>query len=445
MLRYTLTVVDPQGESDQHDVVVTVVGTNDGPQLTVGPLHVAENSVTGTAIGTLVGSDVDASDVLMYQLLDDAGGRFVVDASSGQLSVLDGGLLDFEASGSHQVWVRVTDTRGSLAELWGTVIVDNVNEAPLVTPHQYEVDYLTELRSVVGELLAGTSDAEGDVLSTRLLTPPEAGRLLVWSDGSFVYWPSVHGVGTYTFVVEVSDGALVTPVTHTIVVTRPVLLPPGFGADSGVRVEEVSGSGDDGPASDTSREPGESDGELGQGESPEAGSSTARASGTESVGEPPGEGVTVQHRVDGPGLAGIGRRVMGVERGSMEPLVSVSAEAWTGFERDSVESELVWRQQGLGRMRDVDSERRGWLEDGHSSGDWWVDESSMRDITAELKSRTQNSWDVSWETHSEVAMTVGVTAVWLVFHGRVLAAAAAADVLREAVDPTLLLEQFGRR
>jgi len=58
------------------------------------------------------------------------------------------------------------------------------------------------------------------------------------------------------------------------------------------------------------------------------------------------------------------------------------------------------------------------------------------------KSSSANpEWAPMISSHLELTVSLGATAAWLAFHGRMLAAAAAANALREAIDPTRLLEQ----
>jgi hypothetical protein len=59
---------------------------------------VAENSANGTAVGTVTGYDFNAAASLSYSLLDNAGGRFAINASSGEITVANGALLDYEAA-----------------------------------------------------------------------------------------------------------------------------------------------------------------------------------------------------------------------------------------------------------------------------------------------------------------------------------------------------------
>ena len=65
-----------------------------------------------------------------YSLVDDAGGRFAIDADTGVITVADGTLLDFETASSHSILVRVTDQGGLSLEKTFTIQVLNVPEPP---------------------------------------------------------------------------------------------------------------------------------------------------------------------------------------------------------------------------------------------------------------------------------------------------------------------------
>ena len=73
---------------------------------------VYENAANGTVVGTVAATDSDAGDSLTYALLDDAGGRFAIDPSTGEITVADGSLLDYETAEQHSVVVQVTDAGG---------------------------------------------------------------------------------------------------------------------------------------------------------------------------------------------------------------------------------------------------------------------------------------------------------------------------------------------
>ena len=70
----------------------------------------------------------DASKVLSsytFNLTDDAGGRFAIDSSTGEITVADGSQLDYEASTSHNVTVEVTDAAGNTYSEVMTIAIDD--------------------------------------------------------------------------------------------------------------------------------------------------------------------------------------------------------------------------------------------------------------------------------------------------------------------------------
>ncbi|MFO0700790.1 MAG: DUF4347 domain-containing protein [Nitrospira sp.] len=89
---------------------------------------VAENAATGTVVGTAAGVDPDAGDTKSYSLTDTAGGRFAINASTGQITVADGSLLNYEANASHTITVQVTDSGGLTVDKTFTIGVSDVKE-----------------------------------------------------------------------------------------------------------------------------------------------------------------------------------------------------------------------------------------------------------------------------------------------------------------------------
>ena len=103
--------------------------TNDNaPSDITGTLpSINENSSNGTVIGTLTGVDPD-NDTLSYSLIDNAGGRFAIDPSTGIVSVLDGSLLNYENAQSHDIIVQVSDGINAPYQETFTVNLNNTND-----------------------------------------------------------------------------------------------------------------------------------------------------------------------------------------------------------------------------------------------------------------------------------------------------------------------------
>ena len=84
-------------------------------------------------IGTVAVTDPDPGDTHTFALADDAGGRFAIDVTSGEITVADGLALDFEQATSHDILVTVTDSALASADLLLTIDIDDVASPEVVT------------------------------------------------------------------------------------------------------------------------------------------------------------------------------------------------------------------------------------------------------------------------------------------------------------------------
>jgi uncharacterized delta-60 repeat protein len=123
---FTYTMRDAAGLNSTSQITITIRGANDAPNDISGVLTIAENSSNGTVVGTVAAQDVDAGDAFTYSLIDNANGRFAINSSTGQVTVANGSLLDFETNVSHDITVRVTDTASEYIDKVMTVAVTDV-------------------------------------------------------------------------------------------------------------------------------------------------------------------------------------------------------------------------------------------------------------------------------------------------------------------------------
>jgi hypothetical protein len=151
---------------------------------------VAENAANGTVVGTVHGVDSLPGAVFTYSLLDNAGGRFAIDANTGVITVADGTKLDFEAATGHGIGVQVKDQTGATFAKTFNLDVTNVNEAPTN-------------ETLAGGSVVGSSP-NGTVVGTVSGVDPDAGAVLTYSlldnaNGAFA-------INANTGVITVADG-----------------------------------------------------------------------------------------------------------------------------------------------------------------------------------------------------------------------------------------------
>ena len=164
----TVQMTDQNGLTFDKSFTIAVTNVNEAPtNATLSNTSVAENATNGTFVGTVAGSDPDAGAVLSYSLIDNAGGRFAVNAG-GTLTVANGTLLNYEAATSHAITVRVTDQNNLTFDKAFTITVANVNEAPT---------NITLSGGTVAE-----NAANGTAVGTASGVDPDAGRAQLLAD-----------------------------------------------------------------------------------------------------------------------------------------------------------------------------------------------------------------------------------------------------------------------
>ncbi len=150
---FTYEVVDAGGLTSLATITVTIQGANDTPyDLAATGMTIAESSANGTVVGTIVRSELDANDTPQYSLVDDAGGRFAIDAGTGVVTVADSSLLNYEAATSHTITVRVIDLAGAYYDEAFTVSLTDIDEFDVTTPS----DVNAVINSVAENAATGT-------------------------------------------------------------------------------------------------------------------------------------------------------------------------------------------------------------------------------------------------------------------------------------------------
>jgi VCBS repeat-containing protein len=85
---FTYGVSDGRGGFDTATVNITVVSVNDAPSAAsmASGGSVDENSANGTVVGVVTATDPDLGDTLTYSLVNNAGGRFAINATTGEIT-----------------------------------------------------------------------------------------------------------------------------------------------------------------------------------------------------------------------------------------------------------------------------------------------------------------------------------------------------------------------
>jgi uncharacterized delta-60 repeat protein len=124
---YTIsaTITTSAGTSAVGNTVAVMVNNVD-PTADDAIFSVAENSSNGTIVGTVAASD-PGTDTLTYSIIGGTGAAaFAIDSMTGDITVLDGSLLDFETTPTLTLDVQVDDGDGGFDTALVTIDVVNL-------------------------------------------------------------------------------------------------------------------------------------------------------------------------------------------------------------------------------------------------------------------------------------------------------------------------------
>ncbi len=204
---FAYQIADPSGQTAMALLTITIQGANDAPVITSERSGmVAENAENGVVIYIATAADVDSEDTQSYSLKSGVGDEALlnIDRSTGEVTLKV--PADYEVQTSYDFTVVVTDAGGLTDERAVTVVVTNVNEAPVaaadtavatekgdtsnggagvdptgnVLSNDSDVD-AADAKTVTAVRLGGTSGELGQALAGSY------GNLTLNADGSYEY------------------------------------------------------------------------------------------------------------------------------------------------------------------------------------------------------------------------------------------------------------------
>ena len=204
------------------ELTINIKDINENPTLELpkAELTIDEDADTDENVGKpMVGEDEDEKDTIEYFLVTDkdAGGRFKIDKSSGQIKVAKSDAFDFENQRGidgdgveHEITVEVKDNNGNKAEKVATIRVIDVNENPTVDDLTVSVSEDLAEKKIFGTLAVADQDKDDD--HTCKITDGNDDSAFALDSASHEF--SINnasaldfegGKGTYTVSVECTD------------------------------------------------------------------------------------------------------------------------------------------------------------------------------------------------------------------------------------------------
>ena len=224
----TLTVGDGMNTSVGETVIINVNDVNDvSPLIAVSQsFEVNENAENGTVLGTMVATDGDVTATIFGNWTIVSGNEdniFGIDTGSGQLSVIDHTLLNFEATASYTLGITVSD---GINTSWVENVLINVtdaNERPSIsglTNTTFDEDTQGAINFTVADPDTDLADLQFSFITDNN-TVFDISGITVGGNGSnriLTLTPKTNQFGVTILDVKVSDGVLSSTEQITITV-----------------------------------------------------------------------------------------------------------------------------------------------------------------------------------------------------------------------------------
>ena len=144
--------------------------------------NIDENSENSATVGTVIAATSDGG-ALTYAIVGGSGSTaFAIDSATGEVTVADSRQLDFEATPSLTLDVRVDDGNGGFSQATMTIDLNDVNEAPAIGNQVFSVDENVVDGTSLGTVAASDPDA-GDALAFSI-TDGDAGNAFAINSSS---------------------------------------------------------------------------------------------------------------------------------------------------------------------------------------------------------------------------------------------------------------------
>jgi hypothetical protein len=191
-----VTVTDIAGTSDFHNFTLTVVNVNDPPAIVTEDVGTAMEDETYSV--DYEATDSDVGDILAWSLHTDAG-WLTLDNATGVLE----GTPSNDDVGTFLVQVTVMDGEGSSHTRSFDLVVENVNDLPVVGPPPPPTEAIVGVEYRFQFNI--TDEDAGDVLTFFLASAP-VGLTVGEHTGDVSWVPSLDQVGSNFVDVLVTDG-----------------------------------------------------------------------------------------------------------------------------------------------------------------------------------------------------------------------------------------------
>ncbi|MEM7298705.1 MAG: cadherin domain-containing protein, partial [Bacteroidota bacterium] len=205
---FILTVeVSDRVLTEDATITINLNDENEAPTLEGKVFTLDENSEVGTTVGIVPASDPENDNLTFSINSGNEMGAFQIDQDSGELTVADPEILDFEAHSNFSVEIKASDGELSDVSVVNINLIDK-NEAPSVESATFEINENSPIATVVGSVSA--SDPENDDLIYSIVSGNEFGAFKINAESGDLSVNNSSALGfkvndNFDLEVEVSD------------------------------------------------------------------------------------------------------------------------------------------------------------------------------------------------------------------------------------------------
>lgn len=152
---YALVVEVEDQQSLTDTATVTIIVADVKPTISNQSFNVPENQPNGTSVGTVVLDAGDMNSVVFSIVGGNTGSAFAINSSTGEITIANTSAIDFESRGGFPLLVQVTDDGGTTTDsATVSMLVQDVNEAPFISPQTFSVDENSPVSTAIGAVIA---------------------------------------------------------------------------------------------------------------------------------------------------------------------------------------------------------------------------------------------------------------------------------------------------
>ncbi|MGE0607853.1 MAG: tandem-95 repeat protein [Pirellulales bacterium] len=201
---FTYRANDGTANSNLATVTITVNNVNDAPVAGNDSYSVNEDNTLNVAAAGVLANDTDADGDPLTAILvtgPTKAAAFNLNAD-GSFSYTPN--ADFNGFDSFTYRASDGALNSNLATV--TITVNSVNDAPVAANSNFAVTNNQTLTILPPDILLGSFDADGDVLTLTIVSSPLHGTLTLRTDGSLEYRSNGTYTGPDSFTYQISDG-----------------------------------------------------------------------------------------------------------------------------------------------------------------------------------------------------------------------------------------------